>query len=321
MASITQPMTNAAIRSQLDRGDIIAEHVVVDMLSRLQAFLMQEDNVVRVQSPVIICGDVHGKYEDVNALFAAAEASPVDTNFIFMGDYVDRGHYSLNTFLLLTSYKLDNPNHIFLLRGNHESRQVTHQYGFFAEITTLYGHAGVWNVCMRTFDLLPYAAVTDSEVFSVHGGLSPNLNVIDNLLEFDRGREIPDSGLLSDITWSDPDEGRGLTFVPNRRGAGFLFGKEPVTRFCHVNKIKLVTRSHQICMDGFKWHFPDESNNTFQGQLINVWSAPNYCYTSKNKASVLKLGFNGKRWELPVFLEAKDRIDKDGRVVAPDYFA
>jgi diadenosine tetraphosphatase ApaH/serine/threonine PP2A family protein phosphatase len=319
--AITDSVDTKQIRASLDRGDILAEHVIVGALSRLEAILLTEDTILHVQSPVVICGDVHGQYEDVKALFTAAEADPRKTKFIFMGDYVDRGYYSLNTFLLLATYKLNNPNGIILLRGNHESRQVTHQYGFYLEIVSSYGHPGIWNVCMRIFDLLPYASVTDKRIFSVHGGLSPDLRVIDGLMQVDRYHEIPDAGLLADVTWSDPEDGRPVEWQPNRRGAGFIFGEKPVAKFCHWNNIKLVTRSHQIVMEGFKWFFPNRAT-TFPGQLINVWSAPNYCYQSGNKASVLKLGFDGEESiELPVFVEAKERIDKDNRAVSLDYFA
>jgi diadenosine tetraphosphatase ApaH/serine/threonine PP2A family protein phosphatase len=162
------------LKEQLDTGKVIGEFHVAAVLQKLLELLYREENIVSVRAPVVICGDVHGQYEDVLELFQTVE---FDGNrsmqFIFMGDYVDRGRFSLNTFLLLAGYKLLNPAKIILLRGNHESRSVTQTYGFYTEIQANYGHTGLWTLCMEVFDMLPMAAISDTNAFSVHGGLSP----------------------------------------------------------------------------------------------------------------------------------------------------
>jgi diadenosine tetraphosphatase ApaH/serine/threonine PP2A family protein phosphatase len=174
---------------------------------------------------------------------------------------------------------------------------------------------------MRLFDLLPLAAVTDGDIFSVHGGLSPKLPYIDLLLKIDRMGEIPDDGLMADITWSDPDDNDFSGFRKNSRGAGQVFGRIPVDEFCYNTKIKLITRSHQLVQEGFKWYFPSPESD-LPGQLINVWSAPNYAYQSKNTASILKVRFPGRpEFETPTFGDAKDRINKETVTIALDYFA
>jgi diadenosine tetraphosphatase ApaH/serine/threonine PP2A family protein phosphatase len=310
------------LRTRLDKGEIIGELIVNKVFDLLIDVLIREDNIVEVQTPVVICGDIHGQYEDLKKLFREAltgiGTSPKDTQFIFMGDYVDRGKFSLNTFLLLASYKIENPHSFFLLRGNHESRQVTQQYGFQNEILGNYGHTGLWMKCMDVFDLLPIAALTDRRVFSLHGGLSPHLPLVQDLLTINRRKEIPDSGLLADLTWSDPDE-RNVIFRPNGRGAGCIFGRGPTEQFCHINGLDFITRSHQVVQTGFKWFFSDVKS---PGKLINVWSAPNYG-ASGNIASVLRLGFPGKEeHDLPTFTKETNRILDDGISADPLlYFA
>jgi diadenosine tetraphosphatase ApaH/serine/threonine PP2A family protein phosphatase len=320
-----------ALRRQMDAGHIIGEEDVSRVLDALLTQLLSEDTIAIVQSPVVIVGDVHGQYEDVRFLFQKAlhptlpsdsPDSPTDLNglnFLFMGDYVDRGHYSLNTFLLIVSYKLQAPGTVTMLRGNHESRQVTQQYGFHQEIISKYGHAGIWIKCMQIFDLLPFAAITDNKIFSIHGGLSPDMKLLDQINKADRREEIPSMGLFCDLAWSDPDEGGNVTFRPNPRGAGQIFGRLPVQEFLRVNKLQLITRSHQLVQDGFQWFFCNKSGT--DGKLINVWSAPNYSYSSGNDASILMFKSSGNEYDLVKFREATNRIQTKDIRPDPRYFA
>jgi diadenosine tetraphosphatase ApaH/serine/threonine PP2A family protein phosphatase len=228
-----------------------------------------------------------------------------------MGDYVDRGYFSLNTFLFLASYKIERPAAFFLLRDNHETRQMTDDS---TEVLGLYGHVGIWQLCMRVFDLLPIAAIVDADVFSVHGGLSPKLVLCEDLLAKDRQKEIAEKGMIADLTWSDLDGTPDLQWRPNARGAGFVFGAVVVKRFCHRNRLRLITRSHQLVMAEFQWYYEDQGS---LGRLVNVWSAPNYQYQSGNSGSVLKLRFergsNEAEYQTVVFnAEVQERrIDKE----------
>jgi diadenosine tetraphosphatase ApaH/serine/threonine PP2A family protein phosphatase len=296
------------IRVRLSKGRILGEEEVNQILDSLVAALIREETVIFLQSPIIICGDLHGQFEDVELLLQLATTDVRTDRFLFMGDYVDRGNYSLNTFLLLATLKLQYPAQYFLLRGNHESRQVTQQYGFHSEVLRSYGHSGIWARCMHAFDLLPYAAVVDNDVFSVHGGISPKLVLLEELNKKRRVREIPTAGMLADLAWSDPEDQGLKGFRANQRGAGYLFGRDALREFCYRNGLKLVTRSHQLVMEGYKWYF-GEQNEEFPGQLINVWSAPNYAYQSKNVASFLKLRYPGQPPAvLPCFSDRAQRI-------------
>jgi serine/threonine-protein phosphatase 6 catalytic subunit len=147
--------------------------------------MVEESNVQPVSSPVTVCGDIHGQFYDVLELFRTGGEIP-HTSYIFMGDFVDRGHNSVECFELLMCFKARYPQHITLLRGNHESRQITQVYGFYEECVRKYGNPNPWKYCTDVFDYLNLAAVIDGSVLCVHGGLSPDIRTLDQIRTFDR---------------------------------------------------------------------------------------------------------------------------------------
>jgi diadenosine tetraphosphatase ApaH/serine/threonine PP2A family protein phosphatase len=280
------------LMKSISRGERPDEASVISILHLLKHELLKLRNVLYLFSPIVICGNIHGQLDDLHELFSKSGHMELQ-KYLFLGDYVDRGYHSLCTFLYLVCLKLKHPDRFSLLRGNHESRTISHQYGFYNECLLQYGHDGIFNLCNEAFDLLPYAAVIDRTVFAVHGGLSPRVSFIDNIDTMKREEEIPQSGGLADLVWSDPEN---VPFWrPNARGAGFIFGQVQVREFCHLNRISLITRSHQLAQDGYQWWFKRDGEtvkgSAMQGQLLLVWSAPNYAYTSGNKAAVCKYGF------------------------------
>jgi len=148
-------------------------------------------------------------------------------NFIFLGDFVDRGYFSLETFTLLMCLKAKYPDRVTLVRGNHESRQITQVYGFYEECQTKYGNASVWKSCCQVFDFLTLAAIVDGKVLCVHGGLSPEIRTLDQIRVVARAQEIPHEGAFCDLVWSDPEEVE--TWAVSPRGAGWLFGDKVAT--------------------------------------------------------------------------------------------
>lgn len=312
------------IRECLDRGEIISVARVCWLVEKSMEIFYHEENLIEIQSPVVICGDIHGQYEDLCQLFRTSEdvenpPQELKHKYLFMGDYVDRGRFNLNTLLYLLTRKIDAPDRFFMLRGNHESRQVTMQYGFYSEIEANYGDMGIWNLCMSLFDLLPYAALIDGDVFSVHGGLSPQLHRLSFVNRLSRQKELPGGGIFADLAWSDPSDDIKL-WRQNSRGAGYLFGEVACHQFCYGNHLALVTRSHQLVMDGYMYFFDD--GHEPRGMLVNVWSAPNYCGTSGNRASVMMLRFDpGNPYELRPFDVAEERLKDDSLRCEAKYFA
>lgn len=197
-----------------------------------------------------------------------------------MGDFVDRGYNSVETFQLLLCLKLKYPAHITLLRGNHETRQITTVYGFYDETIRKYGNANPWKYCTEVFDYLGIGAIVEGKIFCIHGGLSPDIKTLDQIRLIERRMEIPHEGAFCDLMWSDPEDIE--TWAMSPRGAGWLFGSRVTQEFNHINGIELIARAHQLVMDGFKYWFKDQS-------LVTVWSAPNYCYRCGNVGSILNI--------------------------------
>jgi serine/threonine-protein phosphatase 4 catalytic subunit len=265
----------------LFKCELITESEVKSLCSKAMEILIEESNVQRVDAPVTICGDIHGQFYDLKELFKIGGEIP-DTNYLFMGDFVDRGFYSVETFLLLLALKVRYPDRISLIRGNHESRQITQVYGFYDECLRKYSSVNVWRYCTEIFDYLSLSAIVEDRILCVHGGLSPAINSLDQIRVIDRKQEVPHDGAMCDLLWSDPEDIEGWGLSP--RGAGFLFGANVVKQFNHANGIDVIARAHQLVMEGFKFMF-DKS-------LVTVWSAPNYCYRCGNVAAVMEVDEN-----------------------------
>lgn len=257
---------------------LITEKQVKELCNKAREILIEESNVQCVDAPVTICGDIHGQFHDLIKLFDTGGQCP-QTNYLFMGDFVDRGFFSVETFLLLLALKVRYPDRITLIRGNHESRQITQVYGFYDECLRKYNSVNVWRYCCEIFDYLSLSAIVDEKVFCVHGGLSPSINTLDQIRTIDRKQEVPHDGAMCDLLWSDPEDVEGWGLSP--RGAGYLFGADVVKGFNHANGLTLIARAHQLVMEGYK--------PMFDNTIVTVWSAPNYCYRCGNVAAILVL--------------------------------
>ena len=180
---------------------------------------------------------------------------------------------------MVVALKVRYPERVTIIRGNHESRQITQVYGFYDECLRKYGSATVWKTFTDLFDFLPLTACIEGRVFCPHGGLSPSIDSLDDVAKIDRFQEVPHEGPVCDLVWSDPDERTGWGMSP--RGAGYTFGQDVTEQFAHANGLTLVARAHQLVMEGFNW--------AHDKALVTIFSAPNYCYRCGNAAAIMEV--------------------------------
>lgn len=254
---------------------------------------------------MLVAGDIHGQYGDLLRLFEYG-GFPPEANYLFLGDYVDRGKQSLETICLLLAYKIKYPENFFLLRGNHECASINRIYGFYDECKRRF-NVRLWKVFTDCFNCLPVAALIDDKILCMHGGLSPDLTNLDQIRNLPRPTDIPDSGLLCDLLWSDPSreiKGWGM----NDRGVSYTFGPDKVAEFLMQHDMDLVCRAHQVLLylfvpffslkklfcnsvifslleqvveDGYEF-FADR-------QLVTIFSAPNYCGEFDNAGAMMSV--------------------------------
>merc|ERR1712232_1492365 len=248
---------------------------------RSRDLLISQPMLLELEAPIKICGDVHGQYYDLLRLFEYG-GFPPDSNYIFLGDYVDRGKQSLETICLLLAYKIKYPENFFVLRGNHECASINRIYGFYDECKRRFG-IKLWKTFTDCFNCLPCSAVIDEKIFCMHGGLSPELTSLDQVKRIVRPTDVPDTGLLCDLLWSDPDkeiDGWG----ESDRGVSFTFGEDLVTQFLHKHDLDLICRAHQVVEDGYEFF----ANR----KLVTIFSAPNYCGEFDNAGAMISVDDN-----------------------------
>ena len=288
----------------------LKEKEVKFVINKAKEILSHESNAQFVPSPVTVCGDIHGQFHDLIELFKIGGKCP-ETNYLFMGDYVDRGYYSVETVSLLLCLKVRYPNRIYLTRGNHESRQITQSYGFYDECLRKYdNNPEIWKYFTDLFDFLPLTCVVDNKIFCLHGGLSPSIDSIDGVKLIDGFQEVPHDGAMSDLLWSDPGDTEG--FTQSSRGAGYVFGTDISEKFCHTNGLEMISRAHQCVNNGYEW----AHNN----RLCTIFSAPNYCYRCSNEAGIMEVYENCIKKEFYRFDPAPRRGEQQIMRKTPDYF-
>ncbi|KAH9952610.1 Metallo-dependent phosphatase-like protein [Russula dissimulans] len=239
---------------------------IVAICQAAREIFLSQPTLIELSPPVKIVGDVHGQYSDLIRLFEMCGFPPA-SNYLFLGDYVDRGKQSLETFLLLLCYKIKYPENFFLLRGNHECANVTRVYGFYDECKRRC-NIKTWKTFVDVFNCLPIAAIVASKIFCVHGGLSPSLQSMEDIKALQRPTDVPDYGLLNDLLWSDPSD-TALDWEENERGVSFCFGKAIINEFLVRYDMDLICRAHMVVEDGYEF-WNDRT-------LVTVFSAPNYC--------------------------------------------
>ena len=254
----------------------LKEDEIKFLIDKSLQIIKEQKMLVELEAPLHVCGDIHGQYYDLLRIFEHC-GYPGEYNYLFLGDYVDRGKQSLETVCLLLCYKIKYPTKVTLLRGNHESSVTNRIYGFYDECKRRY-NVRIWRSFTDLFNYLPVAAIIDDKILCMHGGLSPELKNLQNIESISRPTDIPDSGLLCDLLWSDPDK-EVLEYDENDRGVSVIFGEKVVEDFNKKNDLDLIIRAHQVFDEGYEFFA--------KRQLITIFSAPNYCGEFDNSAGIM----------------------------------
>jgi serine/threonine-protein phosphatase PP1 catalytic subunit len=263
----------------------INSKVIIKLCDLVRPIFQKEMNILKLLAPVFVFGDIHGQFSDL-IHFLEMTGLPPDNKFLFLGDYVDRGNNSIEVCALLFAMKIMFPNQVYMLRGNHECPEVNILYGLLGECESRYGSKEgkiVFNKINDVLCALPLCAVINEKIFCVHGGISPNLQTLEDINKINRFVNIPNSGLLCDLMWSDPANTREKWGI-NSRGVSCTYNADAVNGFLKTNKLQLLCRAHQLVSDGYKF-FAIKN-------LLTVFSAPNYCGSCGNDGAVLKINEN-----------------------------
>lgn len=243
---------------------------------------LKQPNLLELEAPIKICGDIHGQYSDLLKLFDYGGLPP-RANYLFLGDYVDRGKQSLETICLLLAYKIKYPENFFLLRGNHECASVNRIYGFYDECKRRF-NVRLWKIFTDCFNCLPVAALIDEKILCMHGGLSPDLHNLNQIRNIRRPTDVSESGLLCDLLWSDPSRDIQGWASNDDRDVSYIFGADKVVEFLRKHDIDLICRAHQVVEDGYEF-FASK-------QLVTIFSAPNYCGEFDNAGAMMSVDEN-----------------------------
>ncbi|ETO20348.1 Serine/threonine protein phosphatase [Reticulomyxa filosa] len=274
----------------------LEEKDILKLCDLSRRVFLEQPVLIELEAPIKVVGDIHGQFHDLLRLFEYGQFPP-HANYLFLGDYVDRGKNSLETICLLLAYKCKYLENFFLLRGNHECASINRIYGFFDECKRRYS-IKLWKTFTDCFNCLPVAAIIDEKIFCMHGGLSPELRSMEQIRRIMRPTDVPDSGLLCDLLWSDPDK-NVTEWGENERGVynfsffifflflyvvSYTFGPHLVSKFLKQHDLDLIARAHQVVEDGYEFFA--------KRQLVTVFSAPNYCGEFDNAGAMMSVDEN-----------------------------
>jgi len=248
------------------------------LIEKAREIFINQPVLLDLEAPLKVVGDIHGQYYDLLRLFEYG-LFPPQSNYLFLGDYVDRGPNGLETICLLLAYKVRYPENFFMLRGNHESAAINRIYGFYEECRERYS-IKIWKAFNDCFNCLPLAAIIEDKILCIHGGLSPDLKSLEQIRRIVRPTEIPDSGLLCDLLWADPKPDTS-GWGENERGVSFTFGTDVVDNFLKRHDFDLIVRAHQVVEDGYEFFA--------KRKLVTVFSAPNYCGEFDNAGAMMSV--------------------------------
>ena len=278
------------IRDHFKNQGSLTKTAAIFLVSQAMFLFETEKNLLDLQDPISIVGDIHGQYYDLLRILEIG-GDPNNTSYLFLGDYVDRGVFSVEVILLLYALKINHPKTIHILRGNHECRHLTSHFNFRQEVLHKYD-LETYELIMESFDCMPLACILNKKFFCVHGGISPELETLRDIEVMNRFIESPSKGLLCDLLWSDPtDTAHGCqseAFKYNeKRNCSFVYGYNATKAFLKNNNLKTIIRAHEAYLDGYQMYW--WSGFAKFPTVITVFSAPNYCDVYRNKGAIIKL--------------------------------
>jgi len=281
------------IRDHLQKEGRIAKEDLIKLINDTNKIFKNEGNLLYLQDPLSVVGDIHGQYYDAIKILEVG-GNPENTKYLFLGDFVDRGSFSIEVIVLLYSIKINFPETVYMLRGNHECRQMTTFFNFRAECLYKYDQE-IYDLIMDSFDMMPLACVINGKFIGVHGGLSPELKTLDDINKVDRFKEPPKQGLFCDLLWADPVDNEdgiceNIFRMNDVRGCSYFYGNEAVGKFLEQNNLLSLIRAHEAQLDGYKMHaWTGKSDFPV---VITIFSAPNYCDVYNNKGAIIKFENN-----------------------------
>lgn len=257
----------------------ISPSQVTHLTSICEEIFKNEPVQLSVPAPCYVVGDLHGHFLDLLRILKKYGLPP-DTTYLFLGDLVDRGSFSLETIMLIMVLKVKFPNNIFLIRGNHEFDDLCLRSGFYQELKQLYPTVDVYQNFSNMFSYIPISAVVAEKTLCIHGGIGPTLYSNRQLLELKR--PITDFGdpIIDSVLWSDPVDNIE-NFEPSSRGSGYFFGASATQEFLNSTKMSRLIRAHECINDG--------AHHKFDKALITVFSASNYCGLINNLSAVVHI--------------------------------
>lgn len=268
---------------------------VLEIVQRAMELFRKEPNMLHLQDPITVCGDIHGQFYDLVKLFEIG-GDPSGMQYLFLGDYVDRGCFAVEVCLYLFSFKICYPKTFFMLRGNHECRHLTSYFNFKRECLYKYD-SEVYEAFMSAFDCLPLACILNHRFLCIHGGLSPDVATVSDIEAINRFREPPPSGPMCDLLWADPIEdeeqerNQDADFVPNElRGCSYVFSFQAAFNFLRKNNLLSIIRAHEAQDEGYKLY--KKCDTTDFPSVICIFSAPNYCDVYNNKGAIIRFQNN-----------------------------
>lgn len=257
----------------------VAEEELHQLCLLARQTFMNQPSLIEVEPPLVVCGDIHGQYSDLLRIYDK-NGFPPESNYLFLGDFVDRGKQNIETICLQFCYKIKYPENFFMLRGNHETSAINRVYGFYEECNRRYHSIRLWKQFQDTFNCMPLCGYIGARILCMHGGLSPHLSTLDQLRNLPRPIDPPNPSMELDLLWADPDQWvKG--WQANTRGASYTFGQDVVVDICQKLDLDLICRAHQVVQDGYEFF----ANR----RLVTVFSAPHYCGQFDNAGGTMSI--------------------------------